>query len=69
MRKKKYEVEDENRSLIRVYCKYCGHSQSIPVYVDSKICNYCHMLIKNTSRAYFRKKMMELVRGENNEGK
>lgn len=59
---KKYITEDKNRTEVKVYCKYCGHSQQIPAYVDQKICSYCKKMIQNNSKAHFRYKLINMIK-------
>lgn len=61
----KYKVnktEDKNVTSIKVKCKYCGHTNSIPAFKEDKICNWCHNKIKNTSPAHFKYKLLKLMK-------
>ena len=53
-------------SKIKVKCKYCGHSNTIPVFMDTKICNYCNNLIHNNTRAYFAYNLIKKLRSVDN---
>lgn len=66
-KKKKQEIEDDNRRSIQMYCKYCGHTNTIPVYVEEKICRWCKHKIKNTTQAHFSYKIMNMLKEKNNE--
>lgn len=59
---KKQLIEEKNRSSVQMYCKYCGHTNTIPAFVERKICHYCHRQIKNETQAYFTKKMLEKIK-------
>lgn len=63
-RTRKYQTEDENRSSIKVYCKYCGHTNSIPAFTDKKLCGWCRRLISNTSPAHFKYKLRNMLKKE-----
>ena len=56
------QIEDNNRKSIEMYCPYCGHTNTIPVYVDNKICHWCNHKIRNTTKAYFEKKLKEMMK-------
>jgi len=47
---------------IQFFCPYCKHSNKAPVWVDKRPCCWCKKMINNTSKAYFRKKMKELLK-------
>ena len=49
-------------SKIRVKCKYCGHSNTMPVYLDNKICGFCHKTINNNTPTYFRYRLIKELR-------
>lgn len=68
-RSKKYIIEDKNRSSIKMYCEYCGHTNTIPAFVDKKICSYCHRMIKNKTQAYFTKKMIDMLKEKGDSNK
>ena len=42
---------------IKVKCPHCGHTNTMPVFVDAKICNWCKNKIYNNSPAYFKYKL------------
>ena len=44
----------------RVICK-CGRRLPIPVYKDEVTCRWCGRVVKNTSRLYFKNKVMEAI--------
>ena len=44
----------------RVICK-CGRRLPIPVYKDEVTCKWCGRIVKNTSRQYFKLKMMDML--------
>jgi hypothetical protein len=60
--KEENQIADKNRETVKVYCKYCGHSQVIPCQLDKKICSYCHRLIANNSKAHFDYKLRKLLK-------
>ena len=64
---KKDIIEDQNREAIKIYCKCCGHTNTIPAFVDSKICRWCGNKIINTTKAHFIRTMMQKMKGNNNE--
>lgn len=49
-------------SKIRVVCKYCGHSNTMPVFVDNKICSFCNKMIHNNTKAYFTYNLIKQLR-------
>lgn len=49
-------------SEIKVKCRYCGHTNTMPVFMDSKICNWCNHKIQNNSKAYFKYKLIKELR-------
>ena len=51
-------------SEINVKCKYCGHTNTIPVYLDSKYCGYCKKKIYNKGKLYFKYKMRKELENE-----
>lgn len=63
------KTEDENNSAVRVYCKYCGHTNSIPAYVDRKICHWCNRIILNDTKVHFNRKLRELMKERNKDGR
>ena len=65
-RPKKEILKDKNRVSITMKCKYCGHTNTIPAFVEEKICSYCHKKIKNTTQAHFTKTMLEKIKEMNN---
>ena len=58
------KTEERNLKSIKFKCPYCGHTNSLPSYVDSKICGWCNKRIKNTSQAYFRRTLFNLLKEE-----
>lgn len=52
--KSKETEEDVN---LRVMCPYCQHKNRIPVFLDEKICYWCHKKIKNNTKLYFMYKL------------
>ena len=57
MSRKEDDIMFTNYKQIRVVCKYCGHTNTIPVFLDNKNCTYCGRNIKNQGLAYFKYKM------------
>lgn len=49
-------------SEIKVKCKYCGHINTIPVFLDKKPCGHCKKIINNNSKAYFRYNLIKELR-------
>lgn len=49
---------------IKVKCKYCNHSVTFPVFLDTKLCDYCGKKLKNNTRAYFKYKMRKVLKKE-----
>jgi len=47
---------------IKVKCKYCGHVNIMPVFVDKKPCGYCKKEIHNNTQTYFRYKLIKELR-------
>lgn len=48
-------------SDINVRCPYCGHTNIMPVFVDTKICHYCKHKIQNNTRDYFNYKLRKEI--------
>ena len=69
MRKKpkKEILKDKNRVSITMKCKYCGHTNTIPAFIDNKICSWCHKRISNQTQAYFTKKILETMKEMKND--
>ena len=58
---KEYEKKRTNDYIeTKVICK-CGRRLPIPVYKDEVTCKWCGRVVKNTSRLYFRNKVMEAI--------
>jgi ribosomal protein L37AE/L43A len=47
----------ETYTNIKVKCPRCGHTQVIPVYLDSNNCSYCGKKLRNNTRLYFKYKL------------
>ena len=64
MKKEKMKEEDNRRANnyneTRVICK-CGRRLPVPVYKDKIMCKWCGRTVYNTSRAYFKNKLMEEI--------
>ena len=59
--------KDDTKSMqeyakIKVKCKYCGHINTMPVFVDAKPCGYCKKKIHNNTQTYFRYKLIKELR-------
>ena len=60
------EKLQDNLAELRVKCQ-CGHTKTMPVFLDSTICNQCGNKIKNNTKAYFMYKLRkELKKNEKN---
>ena len=46
------EKLQDNLAELKVKCS-CGHVKTMPVFLDSTICNQCGNKIKNNTKAYF----------------
>lgn len=61
-------VEDNlmflNLSKIRVKCKHCGHTNTIPAFLDKKTCWFCRHNINNNTLAHFKYKIRKMIGGE-----
>lgn len=58
------EILQDNLAELKVKCK-CGHVKTMPVFLDSTICNQCGNKIKNNTKAYFMYKLRkELKKNE-----
>lgn len=54
----KQEIKRSNNlKKIRRYCKYCGHSQYVPSYVEYVICDYCSHKIYRDDKTEFKIKL------------
>lgn len=42
---------------LRVYCPNCGHSTTMPVFLDKKICSHCGHIIYRTKEIEFKDKL------------
>lgn len=47
---------------IKVKCKYCGHTNTMPVFMDTRICNHCKKLIYNNTKVYFKYNLIKELR-------
>ena len=65
--KKQNDIEDANRNAIRVYCKHCGHTNSLPAWVDSAICHWCNHKVINNTKAHFMWTMRNINKEVNND--
>ena len=54
----------QNLSQIKVKCKYCGHTNTIPVFLDKKTCWFCKHNITNNTLAYFKYKVRKMIGSE-----
>ena len=59
---KKDDKMFETYNEIKVKCKHCGHTNKIPVYVDTQNCWFCHIKLQNNTKSYFKYKMRKLMR-------
>lgn len=48
---------------LKTRCK-CGHTEFMPVYVDSKYCSYCGKKLQNKSKPHFIYKLKKLISKE-----
>lgn len=46
---------------IKVKCKHCGHTNTMPVFVEEKICSFCKKKIYNNSKAHFKYKLRNMM--------
>ncbi len=53
-----------NLNKIKRYCKHCGHSQYIPVFVEYQICTYCNHKIYHDGKTKFKLKLGERLDNE-----
>lgn len=56
-------------SEIRVKCKRCGHTNTIPAFLDKKTCWFCKYNITNNTLAHFKYKIRKIIGGDNNDKK
>ena len=49
-------------SEIKVKCKNCGHTMTMPVSIDSKVCSWCKKKVQNNSRRYFKYRLIKELR-------
>lgn len=59
-------LKEKNEKSIKMKCKYCGSTNTIPYFVEERICRGCHRKIKNTTQAHFTKTMLEKIKEMNN---
>ena len=53
-------------SKLRVKCS-CGHTKTIPVFLDKVRCNYCGKTVYNNTKLHFMYKMNKLLKEKKNE--
>ena len=61
----KYEEDTkimQEYNKIKVKCKCCGHTNTIPVFMDTKICSFCKNKINNNTKTYFKYKLIKELR-------
>lgn len=46
---------------IKVKCKHCGHTNTMPVFVEEKLCSFCKKKIYNNSKAHFKYKLRNML--------
>lgn len=54
-------IEEKNLKSIKFKCPYCGHTNTLPAYVDAKICGWCKNKIYNKSKAHFDRSLLLLL--------
>lgn len=54
----------KNLSTIKVKCKYCGHTNTFPVFLDKKNCWFCRRSMYNEGEAYFKYKLRKALEHE-----
>ena len=64
MSRKEDTLMFQNLSQIKVKCKYCGHINTVPVFLDKKNCWFCKRVIHNKGEAYFKYKLRKIIGGE-----
>ena len=47
-------------SELKVYCKHCGHSQTL--YTDKTLCDWCNHYIYRDSKQEFKDRVLEKIR-------
>lgn len=47
----------EYYAKLRVYCPHCGHSNTIPVQIESKICSWCGKRVYREKKFEFEDKL------------
>lgn len=63
----KYTFREDDRmfeeySKHKVKCKHCGHSSTMPVYVDKKICSWCGNYVFRTPEIEFKFRLKEKIK-------
>lgn len=56
----------EYYAKLTVYCPNCGHSNTIPVQLEKKICSWCGHTVYRTKEIEFKEK---LIKAQKKEGK
>ena len=54
-------TEENNLQSIKFKCEYCGHTNTLPAYIDNKICGWCKHKIYNKSKAHFNRTILMLL--------
>lgn len=54
----------EYYAKLRVYCPTCGHSNTMPIQLDKKICSWCGNLVYRTEEIEFKEKLKKAIRKE-----
>lgn len=52
----------EEYSKHKVKCKHCGHSTTMPVFLDKKICSWCGKYVFRTSEIEFKFRLDEQIK-------
>lgn len=66
--KKQFEKDTkifDSVNKIKVKCKFCGHTETIPVFLDEKLCSQCKRMIINTTTSHFKYKMRKELEKNN----
>lgn len=54
----------EEYSKYKIKCKHCGHSTTMPIFLDKKICSWCGNYIFRTKEIEFKHKLNQAINKE-----
>lgn len=60
---KEFQRMSEEYNKVKIKCKYCGHKNVVPVWVDKKPCNWCGNNVYRNKQMEFLDNIKKLMKG------